>query len=619
MGEGCWDDIQRMNETLVHRGPDDCGIWCDESRAVYLAHRRLSIIDIDGGHQPMWTDEGTLGVVYNGEIYNHPELRKELEKNGHRFKSNHSDTEVLLHGYRQWGEKLVDRLNGMWAFAIYEPKRSCLFLSRDRFGKKPLYYTLQDGTFAFASEMTALLKHRNLSASLSISNMQKYFAYGYLPAPRTIFANIWKLPGGHNLHLNLADLTFSIRRYWRFQIEPFGSIPKHPEEEWGECLRDLLYKAVKRRLMSDVPLGIFLSGGIDSSAIATFARDIVGRDRLQTFSIGFEDSSFDESSYAEKMGTLLGTRHKNCTMSTTTMEECLSEVVARLDEPMGDSSLLPTFLLSRETRKSVTVSLGGDGGDEMLAGYDPFRVLHMAEVYNRFVPNPVHKAISLLAGFLPTSHRNISIDFKIKRSLRGLNYEKKLWNPVWMGPLEPVEIEAAFSSSIDQEEVYSEAIEIWESCNQENIVDKTLQFFTELYLQDDIMFKVDRASMMNSLEVRSPYLDIEFVDFVRRIPWFFKLRRGQTKYILKKALEPVLPHEIIYRPKKGFGIPIGRWFKNGFLELGKINGIPGLNKSFLLERQEEHQQGAKDHRLFLWNVWLLDAFLASKFNRNGCL
>ena len=597
--------LASMNSTIVHRGPDAEGLWYDRDQAVYLGHRRLSIIDLSGGAQPMWTADGVLGIVFNGEIYNHLELRQELNKAGHRFLTDHSDTEVLLHGYRQWGQGLSSRLNGMWAFALYDRQRRELFLSRDRFGKKPLFYSIQNGTFVFASELNAMVRHPRVQAEIHPGSLKKYFAYGYIPAPSTIYRQIHKLPGGHNLLLQLDSRTCRLSKYWDFVLDPFERVPMHPEEEWGEAIRDLLKKSVRRRLMSDVPLGVFLSGGIDSSAITYFAAEGSGKNRMKSFCIGFEESSFDETKYSRLIADRYGTDHHQEILSMERARGLLPEIVGKLDEPMGDSSIIPTYLLCRETRKYVTVALAGDGGDELFAGYDPFRALWMAQWYDRLVPKPVHPVIRMAVMAIPSTHRNMSFDFRLKRTLRGLSYPQRLWNAVWLGPLDPKDLEDLFMEPLNLEEVYSEAIEQWEACPQENLVDKTLQFYTKLYLQDDILVKADRASMMNSLEVRAPFLDIELVDFVRRIPHAYKFRHGQTKYILKKALESILPHEILYRPKKGFGVPIGKWFQEGSLQVS--NDERGfLSRSPFVEKAvKEHRQNRLDHRAFLWNLWLL--------------
>jgi asparagine synthase (glutamine-hydrolysing) len=609
IGEGSPDDLKRMNAMMQHRGPETDGMWEDYTEKVFLGHKRLSIIDIKGGYQPMESTDGRLVIVFNGEIYNFKELRDELIAKGHKFTTDHSDTEVLLYAYREWGEQMPARLNGMWAFAIYNRDTKQIFISRDRFGKKPFFYSLQNGVFAFASELTALISHQRIKKNVSDIAVKKYFAYGYIPAPHTIFKNIFKLSGGHNLLLNVDDLNFRISRYWDFVLEEPDSMPDDPEEIWGEQIRDLLDKAVKRRLIADVPLGVFASGGIDSSAIAAYAVKHIGNEKLKTFSIGFDEASFDESEYAKKIATLLGTEHFLKTMSIETALTILPDIIAKLDEPMGDSSLLPTYMLCQETKKHVTVAVGGDGADELFAGYDPFKALKMANMYNSFVPKPVHHAIGFLAGLLPTSHNNMSLDFRLKRTLRGLSYNKRLWNPVWLGTLAPNEISTLFDEKIDIEEVYSEAIQNWDNCKQKNIFDKILEFYTKLYLQDDILVKVDRASMMNTMEVRAPFLDIDLVDMVRKIPWNYKYRNGQTKYILKKALEPVLPKEILYRSKKGFGVPVGRWFKEGIIKIDQPENVGFLNKDFIGRYVSEHKSGKADHRAFLWNMWLLDQYL----------
>ncbi len=604
VGKGDLQDLTSMTRVMAHRGPDAEGLWSDQKKAVYLGHRRLSIIDLAGGNQPMWTSDGALGVVFNGEIYNHVELRTALTEAGHRFSSGHSDTEVLLHGYREWGSRLPEKLNGMWAFAIYDQRKQEIFISRDRFGKKPLFYSLQNGTFVFASELSSLVKHPSITANINSMSLKKYFAYGYIPAPWSLYRNIFKLPGGYNLLLSLHEMKIEKTKYWDLVLEPFDKIPRDPEGEWGEIIRDLLRRAVKRRLMSDVPLGIFLSGGVDSSAIASFAVSSAG-DRVRTFSIGFEESSFDESAYSRQVASLLGTDHTLEVLSLERSSSLLKDIIGKLDEPMGDSSILPTFLLCREARKQVTVALGGDGGDEMFAGYDPFKALYWAELYGRIIPKPVHTAIRMIMAHLPSSHGYMSIDFRIKRTLRGLSYPRRLWNAVWLGPLEPTDLEELFHEPIDVEEVYAEAIEHWENCAQENLADKTLQFYTKLYMQDDILVKVDRASMMNSLEVRAPFLDIELVDFVRRIPNAYKYRGGEPKYILKKALEPILPKDILYRSKRGFGVPIGKWFQEGSLTVNGSDSTGLMNTHFLTRIAEEHRKNRQDHRACLWNAWLL--------------
>jgi len=608
VGEGSRDDIVLMNAAQAWRGPDAEGVWSDPAKGIYLGHVRLSIIDLAGGSQPMWTSEGDIGIVFNGEIYNHADLRDELRTLGARFVSDHSDTEVLLHAYKMWGDRFVDRLNGMWAFVIYDRLRRRLFASRDRFGKKPFYYTHRQGLFAFASELGALRAHRSINCPISGIAIRKFFAYGYIPAPHSILQGVQKLPGGHCLEHDLATGSLRVWKYWDFEIEPIEDPPTDAEQGWCEELRMLLAQSVKRRLISDVPIGVFLSGGVDSSAVAALAARELRPNVLHTFSIGFEEPTFDESSYARRAAAFVGSVHETRMFSIDTARQVASTVLNRLDEPIGDSSLLPTYLLCGFAREHVTVALGGDGGDELFAGYDPFRALRWADLYQKMIPRPMHRAISLLSARLPVSHRNMSLDFKLKRTLRGLDHQPKLWCPVWMAPLGPTDLAECFGERVDLEDIYSEAIEQWEACRSGALVDRMLQFYTKLYLQDDILTKVDRASMMHSLEVRAPFLDIDVVDFVRRIPWRFKLRGGQTKYLLKKALEPLLPKDILYRSKKGFGVPIGSWFKSGALAIPE-HRIPGLVPHCVTERLGSHRNGRSDERAFLWGALTMASFV----------
>jgi len=605
--QGSREVLERMTRALAHRGPDAEGYQIDAEQGVHLGHRRLSIVDLSGGAQPMSSQDGELTIVFNGEIYNHAELRAELQAKGHSFQTDHSDTEVLLEGYRAWGEGMLDRLNGMFAFALYDIRRSQLFLARDRFGKKPLYWFQREGIFAFASELTALLHHPAAPRNESTLALKKYFAYGYIPAPLSAIDGIFKLPGGWCGTLDIATGRWLPKKWWEFRLEP-SPLEVTPARcaAWAEELLSVLDGAVKRRLMADVPLGVFLSGGIDSSAVAALAARHLPAGRLRTFSIGFTDPSFDESTYAREAAAFIGCDHQLEILDLERARDLLPGLLARLDEPLGDASILPTWLLSGFTRRHVTVALGGDGGDELFAGYDPFQALQKADLYSRLVPRSLHPAIRLLASRLPVSHANISLDFKIKRTLRGLSYRDELRLPVWMGALEPSEIDRYFGDHTSEEELYSEAIEAWEAAGEQaHSVDRALQFFTRLYLQDGIMAKVDRASMLHSLEARSPFLDLEVIDFARRLPHAVKLREGTTKWILKKALEPVLPASILHRKKKGFGTPIGPWLREGAIT-PEIPSDPA--GSIVRKALQSHRSGHSDERLFLWCQHVLESW-----------
>jgi asparagine synthase (glutamine-hydrolysing) len=561
----------------------------DGSRGVHLGHRRLSIIDLDCGSQPMATADGAVRIVFNGEIYNHADLRAELEDRGCVFLTDHSDTEVLLHAYRTWGEEFTGRLNGMWALAIWDAPRSRLFLSRDRFGKKPLYWFAGGGVFGFASELKALMAHPMCPRSVSESARRKFFAYALIPAPHSAIEGVWKLPGGHHLTLDHVGSTPRVVRDWEFRIEPRETGAS--DDDLAAELRETLERAVQRRLMSDVPLGVFLSGGIDSSAVAALAARHV--DRLRTFCIGFNEPTFDESAFAAESAALIGSDHRCEILDLGKARGMLPALLGAVDEPQGDNSLLPTWLLSGFTRRHVTVALGGDGGDELFAGYDTFRGLHMAAAYHRTVPRILHAGIRALIARLPVSHSNLSADFKLKRGMRGASHPPQFWNPVWLGALEPGEIADWCGGPVDAEELFSEAVGVWDGCASADLVDRTLEFYTRIYLQDGILAKVDRASMLHGLEARSPFLDIEVADFARRLPHRYKLRGGTTKWILKRALGDVLPASVINRRKKGFGTPVGAWFRQGLIG-------PQARDPFVTVRVADHRAGRSDERLFLW-------------------
>ena len=590
-----------MTRCLADRGPDAEGYV--EDHGVFLGHRRLSILDLAGGTQPMRNADQTLEVVFNGEIYNFAELRAELLEAGHVFRTDHSDTEVLLAAYAEWGEAMVDRLNGMWAFVIHDRKRKRLFGSRDRFGKKPFYYHHNParGLFVFASELDALLAHPEVPRSVCAAAVRKYFAYGYVPAPLAMTEGAHKLPGGHSLSFDLTHGELHVRRYWDYQPAPEegGNFTERCEE-----LRALLAAAVRRRLVADVPVGVFLSGGIDSSLIAALSARELPAGELRTFSIGFDEPTYDELPYAAQAARWIGTRHRTETLSLSAASELLPEIYARLDEPNGDSSLLPTYLLCKFARREVIVALGGDGGDELFSGYEPFRALRYAALYRRLVPRALHPAITALADRLPVSHRYLSLDFAAKRFVRGAAQQPPLWIPTWMAGMDLSDWRECFAGA-SLEEVFSEAIEAWDGVKSKDPVEKATAFFVRLYLQESVLAKVDRASMMNSLEVRAPFLDIEVANFARRIPTRWRLRGGTTKYLLKEAARGLLPDNIIDRKKKGFGVPVGAWFRDGALRIDPdLLPCPAIARRL----QDEHAAGRHNHRLFLWNAWVYAAW-----------
>lgn len=596
--------LDKMAGELAHRGPDACSTF--DTVQVHLVHTRLKVIDLESGAQPMTTADGALTVIFNGEIYNHKELRQELESCGHRFQTDHSDTEVLLHGYREWGRKITDRLNGMWAFCIFDTPGNTLFISRDRFGQKPLYYTQTPAGLIFASELRAIEKHPDALRNISKLSLQKFFAYGFIPHPHTIYTDVKKLPGGHNLLFNLSSMNLHIQQYWKYSIEPDYSLLQKKEASIADELREHLSAAVRRRLESDVALGVLLSGGIDSSAVAALASKYSSG--ISTFSIGFNEASYDESRYSSQVAELIASRHNLDILTIDDTRNYLTDILSRLDEPQGDDSLLPTYLVCKSARKHVIVALGGDGGDELFSGYEPYRFWRWARRYNLYLPKIIHKGVEQLIGHLPASEGYMSLSLKLKRFFHASGLKMPVWIPALMAPLQLADIRDLFEENIPLDELYSEAIESWNGCSSKWPGDRITQYYIDYYLQDEILAKTDRASMLNSLELRSPFLDIALADFARKLPHQLKIKGGTTKYLLKKSLEPILPKNILYRSKQGFSPPAGKWFADGSLKLcGTAERL--TNSACTAKLLQEHREMKNDHRRFLWNQLTLEYFL----------
>lgn len=607
-------DVNGLLGLLHHRGPDDRGFVADGN--VQLGFTRLAIIDVAGGHQPMWDVDGTHCIVFNGEIYNYLALRNELQQAGYAFQST-CDTEVILQGYKHWGSGVLERLSGMFAFAIYDRPGRRFFCGRDRHSKKPFYY-FSDGTrFAFASELKPLLAMPFVDATVSQIGLSKYLAYGLIPAPTSIVEGVKKLPGGHGMVVPLDSLSPRVFRYWnldfalRPRAEDRNANGQTDEAAVGRHLIELLQAATERRLMSEVPLGVFLSGGIDSSTIAALTCRLLPAARVETFSIGFEDPSFDESAYAREVAGFLGTRHHEQVIGGKMLLDFVPEVLAHLDEPIADGSAVPTALLSRFAREHVTVALGGDGGDELFAGYDTFKAHSAAEYAYRWLPQRGIRILRGLAGLLPVSQANISLDFQVRQFLRALEYPPETWHSIWLGLVEPQEMRDVFpAGETDPQHLYDEVYQLLRDIPRGEAQDSLLAIYSKTYLQM-ILAKVDRMSMQMSLEVRAPFLDNAVVDYVTGLPFSLKFRNGASKYILKKALRGILPDTIIDRRKKGFGMPIGRWLQRelhdymcDLLTTGNLAAL-GLNAPVVARLIDEHTRGTRNHRVLLWGLMAL--------------
>ena len=602
--------LDRMTDALSHRGPDDRGVWLGQG--VALGHRRLSIIDIEGGHQPMWSPDGRFCIVYNGEIYNFLELRRELERRGRRF-ATRSDTEVLLAAYEEWADAAVERINGMFAFAIWDVARRRLFAARDRAGEKPFYYADVGGSLVFASEIKGLLPHPAVSRELDHDAVARYLAFEYVPAPASIFRDVRKLPAAHSLILEPATRP-CIQRYW---TPRYGHRKGGPTiEQACQNLRSRLVESLRQRLISDVPLGVFLSGGIDSSAIVALLAREVGHSRIKTFTIGFHDASFDESDYARRIAEHFGTEHHQELLDPHRMIEVLPEIIERLDEPLGDPSIVPTYLLSDFTRRHVTVAVGGDGGDELFAGYPTFTAHKLTRVYDRLMPRVGHAIARKLAARLFVSHRNMSFDFLLNTFLKGARQPAHQRHVTWIGAFTP-EMQRQLwiePPELDPATLYGCAAEAMREVEVDDEMQRALQLYFKLYLQDDILTKVDRASMMHSLEVRAPFLDVPLMEATQALPARMKIRglRG-LKHVLKETVKGLVPDEILARPKKGFGIPVSRWFRDDLRDDLRATLSPerlragGLFRPEPVERMvREHLEGEFNHRKPLWTLFMFE-------------
>lgn len=591
---------------LNHRGPDDNNFYegQNDKYSLFLAHNRLEILDISTGKQPMISKDGRYVVVFNGEIYNFKELRTELESYGHIFISDHSDTEVLIHGYKQWGENLSLHLNGMWAFAILDNIENKIFLSRDRFGEKPLYYYFQDKTFIFASELSAITKLKT-NIKLDYDNLAKYCAYGYFPFEITPFKNIYKLQGGFNLLANLNTMKYEKKQYWNYKIEPDYS---KNENEWSEIIYTLLNDSVKKRLIADVPVGVFLSGGLDSSIISLLAKKNT-TDQINTFSINFSETSFDESYYSNYFAKKIGSNHHNQTINPNNIDFICNELFSKIDEPLSDSSLLSYFLLTKFAQKKVKVALGGDAADELFAGYDTFKAIRYASIMKLLKLNKSNSLLKYFTSKIPSNYSNMNLKFKLDRFLRFNNKNLGLSHSQWLSPMNSLEISELFGKKFSDEDLFSEALNLWEKNNYSNNIDKSLEFYNKLFLQDQILVKTDRLSMMHGLEVRSPFLDYNLIEQVRQIPSNLKLNKNISKYILKKTFETDLGKEFTYRKKIGFTAPISKWLLEKNYNFTINSKFLSKNKNFFNNKLIEHRSFKKENRIIIWNIMNLDNFL----------
>jgi asparagine synthase (glutamine-hydrolysing) len=607
------DLLDRMNETQHHRGPDEGALHVEPG--LGLGHRRLSIIDLSTGQQPMFNEDGSVVVIYNGEIYNYQSLIQELTQLGHTFKTR-SDTEAIVHGWESWGSACVERFRGMFAFALWDRNRSTLFLARDRLGVKPLHYALlSDGTFLFGSELKSLLAHPGLVRDIDPCAVEEYFALGYIPEPRTIFGSVKKLPPGHTLTIRRGAPLPEPTEYWdpRFTLDR-----RLPLADAVAELSTRLDESVRQRLISEVPLGAFLSGGVDSSAVVA-AMANASAEPVNTCSIAFADPAFDESRYALQVAERYRTRHFSDRVESDDFD--LVDALARLyDEPFADSSAIPTYRVCQLARRHVTVALSGDGGDENFAGYRRYR-LHLSEERMRHaLPLELRRPVFGLLGQLYPKADWAPRILRAKSTFEALGKDSVDAYFHGVSILRDGMRARLFSSAFRATLGGYNAVEVFHRHAGRAATDDPLALIQYLdlktYLVGDINTKVDRASMAHSLEVREPLMDHPLVEWLASLPSSLKVHGVEGKWLLKKAMEPRLPREVLYRPKMGFAVPLTRWFRGPLRGrvhdalLGERLASTGFfNRAYLEELLALHQSGRRDYSAALWTVLMFDAFL----------
>src|SRR6266568_480056 len=551
-------DVHRMCQTIVHRGPDDEGIYA-HGRAG-LGMRRLSIIDLSTGHQPIHNEDHDLWVVFNGEIYNFPELRPELEARGHRFYT-HTDTEVIVHLYEEMGSECLQKLRGMFAFAIYDERRRKLLIARDRLGKKPLHYAHVNGRLLFGSEIKAILAVAPELTELNHSAILQYLYFGYILDPNTAFKNIHKLPAGHLLEFENNQVQ--VRKYW--DLPQYSTHEPNSEEECLEELERRLAEAVKIRLISDVPLGALLSGGTDSSTVvALMAR--ASSQPVKTFAIGFKHSDFDESKYARMVAQKFSTDHHELLLEPDVVGT-VEKLTRSMEEPFGDSSMLPTYFVSCLARQHVTVALSGDGGDELFAGYERYGIHARRQAFGRIPSNARRLYRERIFPLVPKRMRGRQLSYNLSLPWRERYADEMCLIPAFERemPLLSPEFRATIAESGDPQEIL---MSYFEKAPARDPVSQMLYVDTKTYLVEDILTKVDRMSMLTSLEVRVPILDHQFVEWVTGLGPEWKMRKGKQKYIFRKLAERVgVPRDVLHRPKQGFALPLVHWMRNELKEM----------------------------------------------------
>jgi asparagine synthase (glutamine-hydrolysing) len=609
--------LERMNLAIIHRGPDEDGFYVNGN--VALAVRRLAIIDVAGGHQPVHNADKTKWLVFNGEIYNYQDLRKDLEKRGHRFYTQ-SDTEAVIHLYDEYGADCLSYLRGMFAFAIWDTVDGSLFIARDRVGKKPLLYSHQpNGDLIFGSEFLAVLEHPSIKREVDHEAIDSYLSYLCVPAPQTAFQQIRKLEPGHWLRWRGGRLE--THRYWQ---PDFSKKIKISETEAIEETTRILRESTRLRLISEVPLGAFLSGGVDSSTVvALMAQE--SEKPVKTFSIGFEEEDFSELKYAKRVAEHVGAEYHEFIVKPNALD-VLPTLVEHYGEPFADSSAIPTYYVSKETRRYVTVALNGDGGDESFAGYERYVAMRVAEKYSR-VPRYLRRAfVEAPVNLLPTSELKRSRFRDAKRFIKAANLPRTQRYFRWMSTFTPNAKRELYTDDFARDVAGLDASDLLDhwfaKANGSGTLDTAMLADQMTYLPNDLLVKVDIASMANSLEARSPFLDHKLIEFAASLPENLKMRGLETKSLLKKVAERLVPRDVIHRRKMGFGVPVGRWFRGEMKDFVRevLLSERSLNRGIIRPEAtkryvDEHTTGTRDHSFQVWTLLMLELWFQRFIDR----
>ena len=584
-------DLKQATQSILHRGPDDTNFYFNEENKIKIGFNRLSIIDINNGRQPFLSEDGSCVIAYNGEIYNADVLRKELEQKSIKFKTTNSDTEVFLRGYQFWGTKIFNKIDGMFAVAIIDYKKNKVIIARDKFGEKPLFYSLQKKGLLIGSELNIFKNFKDVNISLDYFSLKRYFVFSYVPAPNTIYKNIFKVKNSHYQEFNLENFEQNEFRYNDFLNMNSPQIQGDPID----FLDDLLKESVKSRLVTDQKIGLFLSGGIDSSLIASYAKEL--NQDIESYTVSVKGETFDEVEKAKNISSYLNIKNYSTDLDKSNFNDISDNILKKIDEPLGAPTFIPLYKVSKLASSKVKSVLSGDGGDEVFGGYEIFKYLKIFNLFKLFLNKKTSSLLELLLYFLPVSKKNLSLDFKIRRYIRGIQFSEVYRNTMFLAPISIKELEEIFNEKININDFFAD-LQIFDKENKDlNYFDKTLMYYVQYYLPDLVCARADRAGMLNSLEIRSPYLNPKILNFVLNRPNREKADIFEAKKLLRNLLKRKLSKTHVDPKKTGFTFPIQSW-----LNIQDINNNKLPNEIKLQKMKQKHLNGETEYRNFFYSL-----------------